>query len=345
MAQMSQQYWDQTSPLRDAMISDYMGFLRPGGGTYSAPSYSTTGGTTGATTTGSNTGGITLTPYQESLGWDLWGMGEPTKLGSGNYYGNQYVEPQHGKAQYYPTITELTGMDANSLFAKYGQAPQHYLPGEGMAISGGTNPEYTAWLNNIITDEKIKRAVNTAQQAQLGQQTQTGGTTTTTPAGFTNRNLYNPYNLPGYAPLYQLAKTGLESQYNPARQAIMESTPRGGALYENLANLEMGRAQQAGSLPATIAAPLISDIMNKAYGVAFNSPQTSIAGLGAASNSWNQAQGLSANAGLQSALLNRQAAASTASGLGSLAALGVAGAGGLGGKSPFKGATATGGFS
>jgi hypothetical protein len=245
---------------------------------------------------------------------------------------------------YYPSIQQITGLSQADLINKYGAPPDASI--QDGSMGGASNPAYQTWLGNITADVRAQQA---AQQAMQGTGLQGGTQTTTssTPAGFTSSGLYNPYNLPGYAPLYQLARTGPESQYNPARQSIMESTPRGGGLYENLANLEMSRAQQAGSLPATIAAPLIQDIYNKAYGVAFNAPQTSIAGLGGAMSGYNQLQGLSASGALQQAALANQNSLASSSGLGSLAALGLGGLGGksTGGKGAFSGGAATGGLS
>lgn len=340
MAQMATEYYQQTDPLRQAMLGDFMGFLRPSTGqTTYTPGTTTTTGTTGAYTGASTPGGYQFPSFMQGkdlsqqMAWAQPYTSQPAK---------PFFDSTTGKVSYYPSIEQITGLSQADLINKYGAPPDATTQSD--LIGGTTNPAYQTWLGNITADVRAQQA---AQQAIQGAGLQGGTqTTSTTPAGFTSSGLYNPYNLPGYAPLYQLARTGLESQYNPARQSIMESTPRGGALYENLANLEMSRAQQAGSLPATIAAPLISDIYNKAYGVAFNAPQTSIAGLSSAMGGYNALQGLNASSSLQQAALANQNGLAGSAGLGSLAALGLGGLGGksTGGKSSFSGGSATGGL-
>jgi hypothetical protein len=329
MAQMAQELYGRTNPLRWNMIYDLENFIRPGQAStylgnnqYSFPQGTGGGGVSTINPT-SPAASTTAMPSYGDIRNALDKLASPSEYSQSWPMLSQYVDPR-------PLQNEVWDM----------------LSGSGnIAIDQLSKvPEFKTWADNKAAELSI-----TAMQKAIPQ----GGTSGTTnqqstaPAGFTSSGLYNPYNLPGYAPLYQLARTGLESQYNPARQSIMESTPRGGALYENLANLEMSRAQQAGSLPATIAAPLISDLYNKAYGVAFNSPQQSMAGLGAATSSYNQLQGLTAQGQMQQAALANQNSLAGSAGLGSLAALGLGGLGGKGsgGKGAFSGASATGGLS
>lgn len=101
---------------------------------------------------------------------------------------------------------------------------------------------------------------------------------------------YDVSQLPQYEPLFGLQKQSLEAQYQQAKKNLMGSTPEGGSLTAALSNLENNRASAVGNLPAQIAAPLIADEMNKAYGAAFNAPTTTVSGLGSAASTYaNQA--------------------------------------------------------
>lgn len=166
---------------------------------------------------------------------------------------------------------------------------------------------------------------------------------------------YNPYNLPAFAPLYQLARSGVESQYNNARQNIMGSTPRGGALINQLANLENQRAQQAGSLPATVASPIIQNLYNTGLGYASGAVPVALAGVGAANQGYRSSYNteLAGNYQLAGQQMQAQAAADLAAmnaansesaglgrGLGSLMGMGLKG---LGGKGLGKKGTASAG--
>lgn len=119
---------------------------------------------------------------------------------------------------------------------------------------------------------------------------------------------YNPEELPGYAPLYSTSRAGMEDQYNVAKENVISNTASGGALTSALSDLETSRAQEVGSLPATISSSLVNDLMNKSYGVAYQTPSTAIQGLSAASTA-------------QQSRLNRAAQQQTQSGglLGDLA--------------------------
>lgn len=95
---------------------------------------------------------------------------------------------------------------------------------------------------------------------------------------------YSPRMLPAYAPLYAESKKGLESQYNVARNNIMSNTPAGGALYSALADLENKRASSIGSAGNTLTSSLVSDIINKGYGGAYNSAGSALSGLSGSAN-------------------------------------------------------------
>lgn len=97
---------------------------------------------------------------------------------------------------------------------------------------------------------------------------------------------YNPRNLPAYQPLYAAARTGPESQYNVARENILSNTARGGGQTQALANLEQNRAVQTGNMESLITQDLLGDILGKAYGAAFQTPQVSIGGTGSAASSY-----------------------------------------------------------
>lgn len=96
--------------------------------------------------------------------------------------------------------------------------------------------------------------------------------------GNTYGGYYDPTALPTYKPLFGLQKQSLEDQYQQARKNIMSQNPEGGNLSGALANLEANRAATMGSAPAEIATNLVGDMLNKAYGIAFNMPTSTIAG-------------------------------------------------------------------
>lgn len=91
---------------------------------------------------------------------------------------------------------------------------------------------------------------------------------------------------PMYAPLYSTARSGLETQYNAGKENILAKTPRGGGQVEALGNLESSRAGSVGSLESLISKDLISDYINKAYGMSTGAPQMSMGGLGSAGSSY-----------------------------------------------------------
>lgn len=89
-----------------------------------------------------------------------------------------------------------------------------------------------------------------------------------------------------YSPVYGAGKGAIESQYGTARENIIGSTPRGGAQTQALSNLEFARAGDLGDLTANLS----QDAYNKAYGVAFQTPQTSLAGMGSAGSTYGARQ-------------------------------------------------------
>lgn len=114
---------------------------------------------------------------------------------------------------------------------------------------------------------------------------------------------YDPTASPVFAPIFAQGKQGIEGQYGVAKENILANLPRGGAQVQALTNLEMGRAEQAGSLPALISQDIMTDMLNKTYGAAFNTPQQSMSGLGTAASSFGQrqSQAMAANAQEQAA--------------------------------------------
>jgi len=96
----------------------------------------------------------------------------------------------------------------------------------------------------------------------------------------------DPSKSPTFAPLYANARAGIESQYNVARDNILSGTPRGGGQINALAGMELDRAGNIDNAQNTIASNIFNDILQKTYGVAFNAPQQSMAGLGQAGASY-----------------------------------------------------------
>jgi hypothetical protein len=94
-------------------------------------------------------------------------------------------------------------------------------------------------------------------------------------------NNYNISNLPGYGANYNLARTGVEDAYNAARGNIMANTPRGGALYGGLADLELNRAKNLGNAQSQLTSTFTKDIMDKSNQLAFTTaPAMALQGLG-----------------------------------------------------------------
>ena len=114
---------------------------------------------------------------------------------------------------------------------------------------------------------------------------------------------YNPTQLPGYEPAYGLARSGLEGQYQNAKNTIMQNTPQGGALTGALNNLAVSRATDVGSLPAQISSNAINNMMNYGYGLATGGAGQAISGMGQAANAYGSQQ----NAALQANAASRQA--------------------------------------
>ena len=91
---------------------------------------------------------------------------------------------------------------------------------------------------------------------------------------------YDVQRDPRYLPMFYQAKTGLESQYNVARENILANMPRGGVQLQALGDLEAQRAGQLGSVPAEIAAQIMAEERGSESGAAWGAPQQSMAGLG-----------------------------------------------------------------
>jgi hypothetical protein len=101
---------------------------------------------------------------------------------------------------------------------------------------------------------------------------------------------YDPTKLPTYKPLFGLQKQSLESQYQQAKNNILASTPTGGNLAGSLGNLETGRATAMGAMPAELSAGILNDMLNKAYGAAFQTPTTTLSGLSTAAGTYGNRQ-------------------------------------------------------
>lgn len=129
---------------------------------------------------------------------------------------------------------------------------------------------------------------------------------------------YNPQSLPGYTPAFGLAKTGLEDQYSVAKQNIIENMPRGGSLTGNLANMQMQRARDVGSLPAQLSSNIISDIFNKAQSTAMGGAQMGMSGMGSAASTFGSQQNTAMAAQMQQMQMQAQQQAAKGRGLGSL---------------------------
>lgn len=93
-----------------------------------------------------------------------------------------------------------------------------------------------------------------------------------------------------FKPIFSQAKQGIEDQYGVAREDILSTLPRGGTQRKGLTDLAIGRAEQSSALPAQISSGILQDMIDKSYGVAFGTPQTSISGLGTAAGTFGAKQ-------------------------------------------------------
>jgi hypothetical protein len=118
----------------------------------------------------------------------------------------------------------------------------------------------------------------------------------------------DPSKSPLYAPMYANSRSGLEAQYNVAKDNIMGSTPRGGGQTSALTGLESDRAGNIGNAQNNVLTSIFNDILQKTYGVAFNAPQQSMAGLGQAGSSYASRYG-AANQAYSSQYESNQATA------------------------------------
>jgi len=103
---------------------------------------------------------------------------------------------------------------------------------------------------------------------------------------------FDPQKSPMYQPLFAQGKQGIEGQYGVAKENILSNLPQGGSMDKALADLEMNRASQASMLPVNISRDLIGDMLQKAYGSAFNAPQQAMGGLSNVASSFGQRQGM-----------------------------------------------------
>lgn len=150
-----------------------------------------------------------------------------------------------------------------------------------------------------------------------GSQQITGYTAQYAPSDYVTQQ-FNPANLPGYNPTYDISRRGVEAQYNTAVQQAIGGTPRGGAMSDALNKLNLARAESVGQLPGQISSSLIQDQLNKAYGAAFNAPSQAISGLSAANQGYVSTQNSMINAQMQANALAQQQQNSKGSGLGVL---------------------------
>jgi hypothetical protein len=103
-----------------------------------------------------------------------------------------------------------------------------------------------------------------------------------------------PLEQEAFNPAFSAMLRPVNAQYDVARENVLGNTPVGGRLQDELTNVETARAGSVGNLTSQ----WITDMMNKMYGVAFQTPQTSMAGLENVMNLGSQAaQGVAQGAG------------------------------------------------
>jgi hypothetical protein len=157
---------------------------------------------------------------------------------------------------------------------------------EGIGGKGATSPVTGYYISDPQTGQPVQVSPYGTQGGSLGY---TPGTPSQSgQAGMGAR--YDPTQLPTYAPLFGLQKQGLESQYQMAKQNLMGATPRGGNLTGAMTGLEASRAANVGAMPAQLSSTILTDMLNKAYGAAFQAPTTTLSGLSTAAGTYGNRQ-------------------------------------------------------
>jgi hypothetical protein len=163
---------------------------------------------------------------------------------------------------------------------------------------------------------------------------------------------YDPSTLPTYQPLYALGqsnienafrtgKESLEGQYGLGRSNILSQTPTGGQLYSALADLERNRAAGASdlsyqkgtnlsNLSNSLAAGLVSDIINRGATGAYSSMGSGISGFGSSANLASQLAQAQLSANTQRSGQTTGMLGSLGQGLGTMIGLGTMGTKGAG---------------
>ncbi len=106
---------------------------------------------------------------------------------------------------------------------------------------------------------------------------------------------WNAQTDPQYAPLYASARSGIEDQYNVARENMISNAPRGGALTGALSGVETQRAEDLGSVPAQLTQQIMSNKENQIFGTGWGAPGQAMAGLSAPAQSYGNRQGIAMN--------------------------------------------------
>ncbi len=134
-------------------------------------------------------------------------------------------------------------------------------------------------------------------------------------------NRFNVSNLPGYAANYQLAREGVEGGYNTARDNLLSTIPRGGALYGQLGALENNRAKTLSNTQAQLTGQYAQDMFNKANTLGFTTaPAVALQGLGINAADTRSGMNSQLAAYMQSQQIAAQQQAAGQSGKGSLGA-------------------------
>jgi hypothetical protein len=176
-------------------------------------------------------------------------------------------------------------------------------------ITGNTGAQY--YYVDPATGDYVSGLSQTNLSPFPATMTGQGGGGYGTPGQASGR--YDPTKLPTYAPLFGLQKQSLESQYQQARNNILASTPTGGNLAGALGNLENSRASTMGAMPAELSSGILGNMLDKAYGAAFNTPTQTLSGLGSAAGSY----GSRAAAALASSAADQQSTYGLLGGVGS----------------------------
>ena len=282
---------------------------------------------------------VTPSPYEAqlaSMASDLYGSTSPLRQTFIDDW-MKYLNPQKVLREGATPI----GQTPNYTTVSSPGTPGHYEMG-GMSPTANTDERidagtdqwgHTIWQTGHTLRDESGNGMGWVPTQGMSWVPGTEGTSTQQLSGSTPQyspndyitQQYNPNDIPGYTPAYDIGRRGLETSYNTALESTLANTPRGGALSDAINQVGKSRAESVGELPVQLSNQLIQDMINKAYGASWQlapATATSAAGSAASSLAGTQNALISGQAMMNAAQIQANAAANSGKGSG-LGALGM----------------------